>query len=269
MAGKMITSLIKKFFNKQKPHLRFYSLYPGVADVYPIFQASKLPRNFTKNQPPPQVERLEANVAKCPGIRKVAMTGWVVPAPADFIIRTNGDGVSFEWREPIKFDKEMPGTESYIMMHTESQTVPVLDDVENTLRTTVKVETPWRVDASDDIVLLQLPLTYANEPRFTAAHGILDPMQSHVINLQLFWNVLEGETLIRAGTPLAQYIPIKRSELNYSAYDHSVASQPTEVDIQREKAYNYAANCSLLDKDTLASRLKRAKAVLTKYKHKG
>ena len=52
---------------------------------------------------------------------------------------------------------------------------------------------------------------------FAAAHGILDPMQSHEINLQLFWNVLEGETLIRAGTPLAQYIPIKRSELNYSA----------------------------------------------------
>lgn len=189
MAAKMITSLIKKLFNKQKPHLRFYSLYPGVADVYPIFQASKLPRNFTKNQPPPQVDRLEANVAKCPGIRKVAMSGWIVPAPADFIIRTNGDGVSFEWREPIKFDKEMPGTESYIMMHTEGQTVPVLDDVENTLKQTVKVETPWRVDASDDIVLLQLPLTYANEPRFTAAHGILDPMQSHVVNLQLFWNV--------------------------------------------------------------------------------
>lgn len=265
----MITSLIKKLFNKQKPHLRFYSLYPGVADVYPIFQASKLPRNFTKNQPLPQVDRLEANVAKCPGIRKIAMSGWIVPAPADFIIRTNGDGVSFEWREPIKFDKEMPGTESYIMMHTEGQTVPVLDDVENTLKQTVKVETPWRVDTSDDIVLLQLPLTYANEPRFTAAHGILDPMQSHVVNLQLFWNVLEGETLIRAGTPLAQYIPIKRSELNYSAYDHAVDGEPTKVDIQREKAYNYAANCSLLDKDNLASRLKRAKAVLTKYKHKG
>ena len=76
------------------------------------------------------------------------------------------------------------------------------------LNSAVKVETPWRVKASEDMLLLQMPVSYNNETRFTAAYGIVDPMYMHAIPIQLFWHVLEGKTLVKAGTPLAQFVPI-------------------------------------------------------------
>lgn len=255
---------IKNFFKKKKSYIRFYSVYPGVKDLFPPVKALSIVRSFTKNVPPPGV----SPVSKCPGIRKIANTGWIITAPADFIIKTNGDGASFEWAEPMQFGKGLPGTESYVASHDKSQTMPILDDPSDTLHTTIKIETPWRVEASDDMMLLQLPVTYNNESRFTAAHGILDPTQSHVINVQLFWKLLDGETLVRAGTPLAQYIPVKKQDLLYSSYD-AIIDEPTETDHKREAAYNYAANCVLLEHDQLGSRLQRSYKILNKYKHKG
>jgi hypothetical protein len=254
---------IKNWFRK-KPYIRFYSVYPGVVDLFPPIKSVTIKRPFTSSVSPPNVRP----VRQCPGILKVAATGWIITAPADFEITTNGDGVSFNWREPIQFGKGMPGSESYITPHVAAQTDPILDDPSDTLRTVVKVETPWRVECSDDIVFLQLPVTYNNESRFTGAIGILDPKYSHVINVQLFWKVLNGTTLIRAGTPLCQYIPIKRKDLNYNEFDVTIENAG-ELDYQKEKAYNFAANSIFLESDQLSSRLQRASKILTKYKHKG
>lgn len=256
---------IKNWFNfDRKPYIRFYSTFPGVMDLYPPIRSVELKRPFTKSETPPNVRP----VKQCPGILKIASTGWIITAPADFVIQTTGDGASFSWREPIQFDKGMPGTESYIASHDSSQTDPILDSAEDTLRTVIKVETPWRVECSDDIVFMQLPVTYNNESRFQAAIGILDPRYSHVVNVQLFWKQLNGETLIRAGTPLCQYIPIKRKDLQYNSFDVSIENAD-ELDYQKERAYNFAANSIFLETDQLSSRLQRASKILTKYKHRG
>ena len=36
----------------------------------------------------------------------------------------------------------------------------------------------------------------------------MDPSISNELNIQLKWNILEGEILIKAGTPLMQIIPL-------------------------------------------------------------
>ncbi len=201
------------------------------------------------------------------GIRKLITTGWVVTAPADFLIKTTGDGLFFDWAEPIKFTKGTPGTANYISSHTRSQVEPLIDDASNTLKTVVKVETPWRLDASDDLIFLQIPISYNREARFTAAHGFLDPKYMHAVNVQLFWHVLEGETLIRAGTPLCQLIPIEKSTLSMSKFDVEIG-KATEQDYNRERSFNFAANCAILGYDSLKSRLSRTSQVLNKYKTK-
>jgi hypothetical protein len=264
MAARM-TTLCKKLFSKwfkKKSYIRFYSNYEGVVDLFPVIRSSFLKRKcLDKNLYPDDV----LPTSNCPGIRKVASAGFIITAPADFEITTNGDGVSFSWTEPMIFNKGYPGTESYINSHISPQVLPTLNNEDTTLKSIVKIETPWRIDTSDDIVFLQMPVSYNNESRFEAAVGIMDPKYSHTINVQIYWKILNGKTLIKAGTPLCQYIPINRKELNLNDIDVSV-DYANENDQRKERSYNYAANCVFLDKDSLSSRLTRAQKVLTKYK---
>lgn len=260
-----MTTLCKKLFGwatKKKPYIRFYSVFPGVADLFPIVKASSFDR------PGLQKDKYPDNVlptSNCPGIKRFAGLGWVITAPADFEISTIGDKASFSWREPMVFGKGQPGTEAYISSHPTEQAAPIIDDLDTTVSTVVKVETPWRIEASDDIVFLQVPMSYNNESRFVAASGVLDPRFSHAVNIQLFWKQLEGTTLVRAGTPLCQYIPVLRKDLNHSEFDVSV-EEANENDFRREIGYNYAANCVMLATDPLSSRLTRARTILNKYK---
>jgi len=263
-----MTTLCKKLFGwmrkEKKSYVRFYSLEPGVADIFPIVSSASIKRNFMLSE---QIgDRPETLSSKnCPGIRKIISTGWIVPAPADFVIQTNGDGVSMEWAEPYRFSKVSPGRDSYVSSHTRSQVEPLLDDPDTTLKTVIKLETPWRIEASEDVVLLFMPVTYNNEHRFQAAHGILDTKYGHVLNIQLIWKDMNSKTLVRAGTPLVQIIPILRQSLSLANYD-VVIEKFREEDLEKERAFNYAANCVFLNSDSLANRLTRSVSILKNFK---
>ena len=261
-----MTSLCKKLFGvwkkEKKPYIRFYSLTPGVKELFPIYKSAGLERPYKTAQEYPGVP----SPKNCPAINKIVSTGWIVPAPADFSIQTNGDGMTINWLEPYRFNQSSDtSTSSYVMLHGISQTESLVADPTEMVKTVVKLETPWRVDASDDIVLLQMPVTYDKEPRFTAAIGVLDPKYGHTLNIQLFWKVMEGETVVRAGTPLCQFIPIPRSALSSSFYDIEI-TDANDNDRLRERAFHYAANCVILKHDTLSSRLSRITKILNKYR---
>lgn len=261
----MITQ-IKKFFSKifknKKPYVRFYSIEPGVRELFPIIPSSHIKRKFTTAP----VTEGEPSSKFCPGIRKIVSTGWIVTAPADFLIKPFDNGLSFEWLEPWRFGSQantLRGT-SYISEHGPNQVIDLLDDPATTLKSIVKVQTPWRVESSDDILLLQLPVTYNNEDRFYSATGFLDTRYGYNVNVQLFWKKLDGETLVRAGTPLCQFIPVSRKHLSSSTYD-VIVEDATDNDIKKEQAFVYAANCVIQSHDTLSSRLLRTTKILSNY----
>lgn len=263
MVEKM-TTLCNKLFGrwfKKKPYIRFYSLHPGVLELFPIIRSSQIKRKFLDRS---NYSETVLPTSNCPGLKKIVSSGFIVPAPADFEITTNGDGSSFSWVEPIVFNKGLPGTDSYIDSHNKEQTMPLISDTNETLGTIIKVETPWRFETSEDVVFLQLPVMYNNEDRFIAASGILDPLFSNTVNIQLFWKKLNGTELIRAGTPLCQYIPILRKDLNLNEYDISIENADS-YDFQREASYNFAANCVILNKDPISARLIRARKILKKF----
>lgn len=265
----MITKLkkiVKTFFAKKKPKIRFYTLEPGVLPLFPIIPSSSYKRNYLTFPDPED----SLPIRTCPGILKLTSSGWIVTAPADFIIRTGGDQIGFQWREPWKFQtgSQFPETSKYVSHHAPSQTVPLIDDLDKTVPSVVKIETPWRIDADEDIIFLMLPVAYNNEKRFTAAYGFLDPKYAYNINVQLFWHVLEGDTLVRAGTPLCQIIPMKKRDLSISSYDISIESA-NDLDIEKEKAFIYASNCVIMEHDKLKSRLVRTSKILDNYKTKG
>ena len=254
-------------FKKENSWLRFYSLEPGVAEVWPIIPAHKLKRAWMQRNDPPDPDNGNMHTKNCPGITKLVSMGYVLRAPADFIIKTDKDNnTTFNWSEATRFNTEDPNNPRYIGFHNQHQTEPTLDDPTKTLKVAVKVDTPWRVKASDDILLLQVPVSYNNEPRFTAAHGILDPRFAHVVNVQLYWHVMDGETLIKAGTPLCHYIPVQR-DFGIQNID-LIVDDANEDDKILEKAFNYSNQAIFLQHDNLKSRLQRTSSVMTKYKHR-
>lgn len=257
----MIT-LIKNLFRKTRPLIRFYCLTPGVKEIFPIYPSSQLKRKFHSAD----VQDSGPSIKFCPGIRKISGTGWIVPAPADFVITPHENGIGFDYIEPFRFQTGMenPNYHRYIHSHGPDQTMPLLDDDSNDLKSVVKVETPWRVETSEDIVLLQLPVSYNNEGRFKSASGVLDTKYGYNINIQLFWNKDSKETLVRAGTPLCQLIPISRKHLQNSFYDVKIENAEPE-DYVKERAFIYATNCVIMKTDTLSSRLRRTSAIMSAF----
>jgi len=160
----------------------------------------------------------------------------------------------------------------YIDWHSHAQVEPIIPKSNNEvnkpyLHTAVKVETPWRVKASNDIVLLQIPVTYNNEERFTAAIGIVDPQYMHAVTVQLFWHVLNSETLVRAGTPLVQYVPINRNFLEKNSIDF-IVDKATFVEKELEDAYTFANHSRFPRTDTPNNKIKIIKNLFNYFRKK-
>jgi len=72
----------------------------------------------------------------------------------------------------------------------------------------VKFNTPWHVITPKNVKLLIMPLSYTDNFDFASVSGILDPSISNEINIQLFWYATNSRTMIKAGTPMMQIIPL-------------------------------------------------------------
>ena len=263
-----MTTLCKKlfgsWFRKKKSWVRFYSMEPGVTTLYPIYPSKQLTRKYRDWPEDPNV----MSTKNCPGILKLTSTGWILPAPADFIIKVDDFGISYDWREPWRFKtgpEYPPDVARYVSaVHGPNQTTCLLDDPDTVLSSIVKIETPWRVEASDDVVFLILPVHYNNEKRFFSATGILDSRYGYNLNIQLFWNSRKGETHVKAGTPLCHIIPMNRNYMTMSMYD-TVIDEADSHDWTRERAWVYASNCAIMKTDSLSSRLNRLSKILKNY----
>lgn len=256
-----------EFFKKKKSWVRFYSLDQNVSTLYPVIENRLTDRdwngvgNIDRNRP----EQGRQTVLNCPAIKQVTNVGYVLRAPADFIIKTGPTVEHLSWETPFLFKRHsdkytFSGTDYYISWHSPAQTEPIIPREEHNtnrphLHSAVKVETPWRVKASDDIVLLQLPVTYNNEERFTAAIGVVDPRYMHSVSVQLLWHVLEGETLVKAGTPLVQYVPVSRELLTKGKVEFIVDSA-TDVEREVEDAYVFANHSRFPKYDTVGNKIR-------------
>jgi hypothetical protein len=103
--------------------------------------------------------------------------------------------------------------------------------------------------------LLQIPVTYNNEERFSAATGIVDPRYMHAVSVQLYWHIVAGETLVKAGTPLAQFVPINRSFLESKNIDF-IVDTATAVDQEIEDAYAFSNHSRFPKTDSVMNKIK-------------
>lgn len=257
------------FLFRKKPKIRFYSLISAVQTLHPITLSKELKREWISSEKDDYKDRLSKcpvhklgtvfSINKCPAIHNIMNSGFILYAPADFRVHTNGD------EETILFtnSKIMPYTD-YVTTHNEEVAKWLMRNPnEYIFPKVVKVNTPWRITADNDVILLQLPVTFNSENRFTAVIGTMDPMMSHELNVQLFWHIKEGDVTIKAGTPLCQYIPISRSLLHSFKY---TVDEAKKKDIQMEDEYLYMRNTMFPETSDFQTRVSRMMKIIKKYK---
>jgi len=112
-----------------------------------------------------------------------------------------------------------------------------------------------------------MPIPYWDEDRFSPPTGVVDPSYSYEINLQLFWHKIEeGEYLLKAGTPLCQWVPVHRSFLSNRNIDFHCETA-NEADFENNAIMEYQRHKSFMEMETLRERIKSHKAILALNKN--
>jgi hypothetical protein len=246
--------MFNPFKKKKTNRVRFYNLCPGVKTLYPVTRASDLQRDWvseekkrTRDNPAQCPFRgifFEGlSVAKCPALTSYMRSGYIVYSPIDVAVKTNGDGQSIgilniadTHRRPKAMNVSSTDISKlpFVSVHPAEQTHMLRDSTKDTtLNEILKFTTYWRVMCDEDIVFLVMKVPYVKESRFSAVNGIFDPRQSPEINIQLWWHMFEGETVIKAGTPLAAYIPVSRKLLEHTEF---ILDDATDEDLNMEES---------------------------------
>ena len=197
--------------------LKFKCFIEGVAEKMPIiptkehsFEWFQKAREFYS-----QNKHLDFQTTRCPGIASIFTKGWIQKSYQDFVIKTNGDEESFAWESEIDQHIEVKGIffGDYVSFHSADQLADFKKFPPGTLKTMIKIHSPWFVEIPKGYSLLVMPVPYSDESRFTAATGILKGNQ--FLNVQLYWHCLNSTEVVKAGTPLNQMLLIKDDVIAY------------------------------------------------------
>lgn len=259
---------LDKMFFKKKPFVRFVNMMPGVETVHPIIQTKEIKvdwirqaalsyRNAVKNNN--DITKSIPSITKCPGISHLFKLGFIVPAPIDFTITTRSSTFEqgiFEWECPVNYNLD---SQPYIDGHPKEQLNDFMPFKDGTFPTVIKVNTRWKVQMSPDIMLLQIPIAYPDHNIFSAVHGVLDGDTSIEVNVQLYWHKNNEKIIVKAGTPLCQYIPIpKNLEVDLRV------ETPTDADRYLASAWQYLCKKSY-NRDGKTFREQAKKLIRSKF----
>ena len=160
------------------------------------------------------------SIKNCPGIIKYLKTGFIIPAWQDIVIKTNGDGNTFEWENNNcglnnEIIDSFRGFTTTVNWQPEKQFFKYFPR-DNTLKTIIKFDSPWFIKLPPGYSALFLPVFYDNEERFSVIPGILETDYYGIINIQVYWHKLNSTEVIKAGTPLIKIIPFKNYDWDYN-----------------------------------------------------
>ena len=194
--------------------IRFFSNVDGVAEAFPIIPAEEYkPAWITAArdeyvQVKKQSEGEKFNhVYRCPGIFDLMSTGYIVPMPWDVMVETKGDGEDFKWSVPTNIIPDFYGGPP-VAGHMARGLAKVIPKPPGVLKSIVKFHTPWHIISPPDVKFLIIPLPYPDSFVFQHNIGLLDPGYSTEINPQGWWSILDGQHLLKAGTPMCQLVPL-------------------------------------------------------------
>jgi hypothetical protein len=207
----------------RKPKIEFINETPGVAEMMPLIPARdykhpwaiKALNDFSEIRKDPKWRHKNfIHTARCPGIFTIQRHGWIMRTWQDIVITTNkDDSINFSWL--------CARNQESISYHSPNQLADFWEEwPADTLRTIIKINTGWRCNVPKGYYLMEMPLPLSEENRFSVIPGFFPRDAGPAsMNVQLMWHVLDGETLIKAGTPIAQYILVPKEQLDFTCRD--------------------------------------------------
>ncbi|MEY3311163.1 MAG: Cyanophage [Bacteroidota bacterium] len=199
----------------------FFSSVLGLAETFPIRPAKEVVpkwayvarQDYIKNK-----DKKEMHVYKCPGIFDTFGTGYIISAWHDLELET--DGLKFRMTIPDNKLNELLEKETVQEQTWNAAITKFIPKPPWAVKSILKINTPWHVIAPKGVKFLMVPLPYPDEFSFQSCIGILDPGVSSELNVQGYWNNNSpGIHTIKAGTPLAQIIPITEKTYDFIVRD--------------------------------------------------
>ena len=211
-----------KEFWEDLDYVKFVSTVPGVADMFPIRPMSSYKPNWTKKAMEDYKKNYKLNddgshIALCPGIFDLFKFGWYVSAWYDVYIKTEKGRPGFSWR--VASGDLMEQTKMNVIDTHGDMITKFIPKRDGRINNIVKINTPYNIIAPPEMKFLFLPMPYPDHYDWESSSGVLEPALSSELNVQLYWNVEEGERFIKAGTPLMQIVPISEKDLNMVCRD--------------------------------------------------
>ena len=145
-------------------------------------------------------------VKACLPVTDALSLGFVIPLPFDLMLHVPDDRVSIEmgWAQGVPF--------APIEQHHPGQIGAPEPPFETAMP--LKFVNPWRIKVPNGYsVLFTQPLNRPDLP-FTCFSGLVDCDRfDTTVNIPFLWTGPTGEHVLKAGTPIAQVIPIRRDSM--------------------------------------------------------
>ena len=233
----------------KKEKIEFFNNEFAIIENYPILESKNFkPKWIEKARKDLDNSIKEGNlnipgfshITRCPGIFDLFKYGYVILLHRDLIIIPHEKG--FEWilaggeegRGGI-IDNKLMEVRQGIIQSIDQTSLNLISRPPWTSVFMFKINTGWNVIAPNGVKFIMLPIAYPDIFEFTSTIGILDPSINTEINFQMFWNGENKETIIKAGTPLGQLIPL--TEKKYQMVQRGMNQQDKEWVLKKDHTY--------------------------------
>jgi hypothetical protein len=187
--------------------IEFFSTIPGLAETFPVVPAKDFTPSWLASVRMDYMksDKRDPTIVRCPGIMELFTTGYILTAWHDFDITCTQEKITVIL--PDKKLVELLGRDT-IQIQDPQGIAKHIPKRPWSQKAIVKINTPWNIIAPKGVKFLMIPLPYTESFEFESNIGILDPGYSTELNAQGYWNIREGTHTIKAGTPIAQIIPM-------------------------------------------------------------
>ena len=224
-------NFFKKKKSPKKPLIEIWSQYRGLEEIdliRPVWGMKnhlpdwfdKMPRMMSDSES--LFDKVKPGTIKtCPGLAEFFSEAVIIPLWTDTILACDSEGnykfasSARDQIEHTQFNWEMHGF-GQMLQHAPSW-------VKEETSCIFKATCPWLIKTPPGYSVMQLPMFYHFNRNWTVMPGVIRSDIYHEMNQQVMLHTKHEETMIRAGTPLAMYVPFRREE-----YDFEVRESTSE-----------------------------------------
>ena len=212
------------------PEIQFISLMPGIEETMPVIPVGEHKYDWIKKaaQHAKQNNKLhDTSVLKCPAIFQFKNKGFILRAPYDILLSIESD-LDYRWTTSYDTGAFLKGSEPEIHQTTQlsngavshHETSALYDFMsswpKDTMKRILKLNLPWTLRIPKGYDVLMTDPFYKDDDRFTVCTGMFESdMGIGLLTVPVKWHSTKGDYLIKAGTAIAQLIPIKKEEVSH------------------------------------------------------